>query len=878
MTLKNDFLTQIATSNKEHNENPLLYHELKRALDNKEFFLLYQPIVDITEGRIISYEALIRWNHPAYGVISPSHFIPMAESLGLISVIDLWVLETVVSQDFNGIPVHVNVSACDLRHPGFLNQLRYLLENATVSIALEFTETAQIDLTPDLVKDIKELGLRLAVDDFGTGYSSMVLLNTLKVNTLKIDMQFVQNMLLDIDSTVITDAIIRLGNSLNIDVIAEGVETREQLLHLYRNGCRLIQGYLISPPLNFSQLNTFDASAFKLAPNEKYISDSNDLVQRYANNTHILLELDESLNYIRLTDNFCSYLGYTPEQLRESSFFRLIAPEQKTYFDFIVQRLKSSGYIDNVVLNLLRGDRSLKSTIFNARIESKMSRSIIVYLEDYTFYDEKLNAIHGVQNAYSVMFHEGPLATIVWDKNYEIIDWNSEATRVFGWTAYEAVGRNILKVVLPPDATAIPPAFEKVFQSPFAESVQKNLRQDGIIIVCRWVNRALRDAENNVQFVISMVTDITDYLLKNDNLRMLSSAMEKSGSAVVITDEHGEVEYSNQQFRTISGYSDGLIGQNINHISSHEHPKEYYITLWETISRGDTWNGTFHNRRQDGSFYWCNSVIVPVRSDVNNRLKFICLQEDVTRIQEHEAAMKQIRSAMEEKEKLSTLGAMLAGIIHEINTPLSIVTSNMQTLSDCFDEENRWTEDTKETAEDILRGLNHLRNLMHSFKAMASGARSQDIEYFDLHREIAMVLDVTRNEYKYDAFVDYKPGDPIMLRGNPGDLRQVVMNLLMNAVYSVKRKGHQSPGRITIRAEHRDGFAHFELEDNGTGVPPELITVIFEPFYTTKPSTEGSGLGLSICRQIIEERFSGTLSVDSNSDRTVFSFALPLNK
>lgn len=853
-----------------------IYRDLPEAVALKQFFLVFQPIVDITEGRIISYESLIRWRHPQHGIISPSEFIPVAEVSGLITAIDLWALETVLSLDFGGIPVHVNFSGYDLLSPGFLDTLSKMIGDQRDKIVLEFTETAQIDFSNQMVQNIKDLGLRLAVDDFGTGYSSMVLLNTLKVNMLKIDIHFIRNMLQDIDSAVITDTIIRLGNSLNMEVIAEGVETYDQLRHLYRNGCRLIQGFLISRPLEYDRLDSFSAEAFKLSPQEKYIRDTDDFVQRYANNALILLELDEELNYIRLTENFCSYLGYPMDSLRGRSFAELITPDQTDYFHFIIQRLMSSGYVDNVVLNLLRKDRSLKSTVFSARLENKTSRSVIVYLEDYAFYNDKIDEINGVRNAYSVMFHEGPLATIVWKSDYEIVDWNSESEQAFGWSRDEAIGKNLLKLILPENQEPIPRAFEDVFTESLVESVNSNLCKNGSTIICRWINRTLRDSEGKIRFIISMVTDITEKLLRDDHVRLLSAAIEKSGSAVIITDADGTVEFSNSRFREISGYEDGLLNRNISLITSREHAEIYYAQLWETISRGGAWHGEFRNRRKDGSFYWCINDIIPVRSTVDGKLKYICIQEDITQTRERETALNDIKRTLEEQSRFSTLGAMLAGIIHEINSPLSIITGNMQFLTDALTPASQADSSVAEVVADIQSGLQHLSHLLGSYKEMAHGDADPRREYFDLHKEVATVLEVTRNEYKYDMFVENRVTDPIFLFGSPGHMRQVLMNLMINAIYSVKKRGHDEPGRVELSALRSGQALHFEVVDNGHGIPPEIISNIFDSFYTTKPSGEGTGLGLSICKHIIEDQFGGSLGVESRPGKTVFFFDLTM--
>jgi PAS domain S-box-containing protein len=610
--------------------------DLPQALKRGELFLVYQPIVDIFLGKIVSYEALIRWRHPGIGIISPSLFIPIAENTGLITAIDLWVLESVVNQNFNDIPVHVNLSGYDLSQIGFIRKVEALIHNKKDKIVLEFTETAQINFSPQLIADIKALGVVLAVDDFGTGYSSMYLLNTLKVNLLKIDIHFVQNMLLDIDSAVIVESIINLGQSLNMDVIAEGVETIEQLHHLYRIGCRLIQGFYISKPMMYDDLSSFDPDSFKLSPQEKYIHDNEDFVDRLENKSRIMIELDEKLNYIRLTDNFCAYLGYEMESLKGHTFHDLVSPENKDYFSIVLGQLFANHYVDNVVINLIRKDWTLRSTLFTARYNTHESGTMIVYLEDYAYYQEKLNEIGGVHNAYSIMFHEGPLATIVWNNHYAIVDWNKESENVFGWAREEAIGKNVIKLLTFDDKLPHTNTFEAIFLEKGSDFILSNITKDGKQISCRWNNRAILNVDGKVQFILSMVTDITENLIKNDNIRMLSAAIDKSGSAVIVTDQEGFIEYTNSQFNAMTGYAQGLIGQNINCLSSHEQKADYYKCLWNTIKKGETWSGKLHNRKKNGESYWCTSTITPIKSELSGKVNFICIQQDITQTVEKE--------------------------------------------------------------------------------------------------------------------------------------------------------------------------------------------------------------------------------------------------
>lgn len=237
-----------------------LRHALYQALHRQEFELHYQPQVSIADGRIVGVEALIRWQRPQRGWISPACFIPLAEECGLINEIGHWVLETACAQLGQwqqaglDLRVAVNLSAAQLDEPDFYDRLEACLRRhrlAPQQLELELTESTlmkQVDQSIDLLNRLDRLGVHLSIDDFGTGYSSLSYLKRFPLNTLKIDRSFVQDLCNDPDDAVICRTIISMAKTLNLTVTAEGVEHSEQLTRLAEFGCQLYQGYLFSRP------------------------------------------------------------------------------------------------------------------------------------------------------------------------------------------------------------------------------------------------------------------------------------------------------------------------------------------------------------------------------------------------------------------------------------------------------------------------------------------------------------------------------------------------------------------------------------------------------------------------------------------------------
>jgi diguanylate cyclase (GGDEF)-like protein/PAS domain S-box-containing protein len=237
-------------------------NQLRKALDNRELQLFYQPQLDMKGLQIIGTEALLRWAHPEKGLLSAASFIPLAEETGLILKIGEWVLlaacrhtKFLQQSGYRPMRVAVNISGLQFKQENFVKTVQQALISTALDpsyLELELTESILMDTTDQAItrlNELKSMGVRIAIDDFGTGYSSLNYLHRFPIDTLKIDKSFVRDMSVDPDDNAIITAIISLARNLNLQVIAEGVETTHQLLSLYHHGNTLMQGDLVSPPL-----------------------------------------------------------------------------------------------------------------------------------------------------------------------------------------------------------------------------------------------------------------------------------------------------------------------------------------------------------------------------------------------------------------------------------------------------------------------------------------------------------------------------------------------------------------------------------------------------------------------------------------------------
>ncbi|WP_439887640.1 putative bifunctional diguanylate cyclase/phosphodiesterase [Pseudomonas sp. MBLB4123] len=275
---RNRYQFYIASVDSEMRRRRELEKDLREALTLQQFSLVYQPQVDYRDHRVVGVEALLRWLHPQHGLIPPDLFIPLAEQNGTIIAIGEWVLDQACRQlrewhdlGFNELRMAVNLSTVQLHHaelPRVVNNLMQVYRLPSRSLELEVTETGlmeDITTAAQHLLSLRRSGALIAIDDFGTGYSSLSYLKSLPLDKMKIDKSFVQDLMDDEDDATIVRAIIQLGTSLGMQVIAEGVETTEQESYIIAQGCHEGQGYLYSRPLPTRELTQFLKQSRRLA-------------------------------------------------------------------------------------------------------------------------------------------------------------------------------------------------------------------------------------------------------------------------------------------------------------------------------------------------------------------------------------------------------------------------------------------------------------------------------------------------------------------------------------------------------------------------------------------------------------------------------------
>jgi diguanylate cyclase (GGDEF)-like protein/PAS domain S-box-containing protein len=344
--------------------------EMRRALERGEFQVHYQPKVELATGRICGFEALLRWQHPEKGLVPPAEFIPVLEETGLIVPAGEWVMRTACAQikawreaGLPSSPIAVNLSARQFQQKGLEDSIcRVLRESAVAPPLLQFELTESLLMAdPEgaarTLLGLKELGVRLSVDDFGTGYSSLAYLKRFAVNELKIDRVFIRDIVADPDDAAITLAIINLAHSLDLEVVAEGVETEAQVNFLRSHGCDQMQGYYFAAPRTADDCTRALREDLRLSPPSAKDRDKAPSVLLVSGNEHELVAISRALGpagYRMLAANS-----------EESAFDAL----SKHGFDIVIcdQRLATMGGAD-----FLAAVRKLHPNVIRVLISAKL--------------------------------------------------------------------------------------------------------------------------------------------------------------------------------------------------------------------------------------------------------------------------------------------------------------------------------------------------------------------------------------------------------------------------------------------------------------------------------------------------------------------------
>ena len=421
-----------------------------------------------------------------------------------------------------------------------------------------------------------------------------------------------------------------------------------------------------------------------------------------------------------------------------------------------------------------------------------------------------------------------------------------------------------------------------------------------------------RRRDGSVGGVIGCFFDLTEIKETERKLERLFLVVEQANEAIVITDLEGSIVYCNPAFTRVTGYSQAeALGQNPRILKSGRQDEAFYQELWATITAGETWHGTFKNKRKDESLFDEQAVIFPVKNKAGAIINYAAVKRDVTK-------EKLLEDQLRLSQRMEAVGQLAAGVAHELNTPIGFVASNTESVKNYVaqfkqlilryqefidkvvqtqpgllpDELKRLREAEEDAHLDFIledlddlfaeteEGFERISQIVVKLREFSRVDHGDESGHYNINKAIETTLVVSRNEYKYvaEAETDLAADLPDIVC-NSGEINQVLLNIIVNAAQAIKEQQRQDKGFIRIATDFDDQWVRCRISDDGPGMSEEVKEKIFHPFFTTKAVGTGTGLGLYISYDIIVNKHGGKLQVESSPGQgTTFIIYLPREK
>jgi len=490
--------------------------------------------------------------------------------------------------------------------------------------------------------------------------------------------------------------------------------------------------------------------------------------------------------------------------------------------------------------------------------------------------------------------------------------WNPAAERALGRSAEQVVGaplndcgvrwreEDLRRLIADMALGVSPPGFELGFRDDAGEQ-----RCLGVTL------SSIETESGEERGVLLLARDITETLRKEEVQRRLITAVEQVEDTIVITDLDGTILYVNPAFERTTGYTrEEALGAAPVVLKSGKHNAAFYANMWNTLNRGEVWSGHFTNKKKDGTLYEEDATISPVRNDAGEVTNYVAVKKDVT---ERLALEIQLRSC----QKLESIGQLAAGIAHEINTPTQFISDNNRFLRDAFGKLDPLlklcaelsasggeaqnpadalkkiaaaadmasiafvSEEIPDAIEESLSGLARVTEIVSAMKSFSHPGTSGK-QPVDLNQVIATTVTLSTNEWKYVSTIETDFDSELPpVSCLPGEIGQVVLNMIVNAAHAIADVVDEATGdlgRITIGTQRAGEQVEIRISDTGCGMPEEVKSRIFDPFYTTKEVGRGTGQGLAISRSVVVDKHAGSIAVESEPGKgTTFIVRIPLD-
>jgi len=470
-----------------------------------------------------------------------------------------------------------------------------------------------------------------------------------------------------------------------------------------------------------------------------------------------------------------------------------------------------------------------------------------------------------------LFFENAPIGIIHYSKDGVVTDVNQSSIDIFASSREKLIGLNV----------------NMLTNKTFASGVKKSLRgKDGYYegeytsltgkrkcyIKAHWIPLIYK---NKVSGGVGIIRDITERKANEKKMSELATVVKQAFQTIVITDLDGNITYVNPAFEKTTGYKlKEAIGQNPRILKTEKHDKDFYKELWNTIIAGNTWHGEFYNKKKDGSFYYEEAVIFPIKNEDGNIMCYAAVKQDITE-------KKKLQEQLHQVQKLEAIGTLAGGIAHDFNNVLSVIIGYAELTLDKVRGDDNLMSNMKRILQASDRAKNMVQQIL-TFSRKEKGEKTP-LYMWKIMNETVKFLRASIPT-TIDIKVDIVRSNTRVF-GDSTQLSRVLMNLATNAIHALREKG----GEIEIKLNDveieenqetinlkRGKYQLLTVKDNGCGMSKEVLNKIFEPYFTTKKVGEGTGMGLAVVHGIIKNH-GGSIFVESEEGvGTKFKIYLPV--
>jgi PAS domain S-box-containing protein len=626
-----------------------------------------------------------------------------------------------------------------------------------------------------------------------------------------------------------------------------------------------------------------------------------------------LREVDEQLRLLvettpvpyiisRLTDgrilyvnqHLASLVGYSPEELkkRHTPDFYYDREERKT----VVHLLQENGYLHDHEIRIKAADGSPIWTVLSlATMELAGEQVILGGVINITRRKQAEEALVKERNFISTVLDTAGALIAVTDPQGRVIRFNRACEETTGYSLKEVQGPPFWdRFLLPDEKEMVKQRFEKIRTGPWPVKGENHwLTKKGEHRLIDWSNTALLNEENEVEYVVAVGIDITERRKAEEKLELYREIFMNSIDVITVLNREGQIIERNPAHERKTGYThEEVIGKSPVPFLGEKRVAEIY----EAMESQGSYRGEILGTKKDGTPVWIDLSIFPILDKSGQPYRYVGMGRDITEIKMALAdlafanqELRETQSQLVQSEKMASLGSLVAGIAHEINTPVGAISSMHDTLVRAVDklrqnleekapellESDRQTKNAFElirNANDVIEtGCSRVTEIVRRLRSFAR-LDEAELKKVDIHEGLEDTLILIHHEIKHNLTVKREYGDIPSISVYPGRLNQVFLNILNNSRQAIAGKG-----TITIRTYVAEGKVHVAISDTGAGISKDNIRNVFDPGFTTKGVGVGTGLGLSICYQIIQEH-KGEIKVESEKGKgSTFTIILPMN-